>query len=302
MIITPAALAAAFVGFKKHFQDGQTSVEPMYLKVASHVPSSTASNTYAWLGKVPGMREWLGDRQLNNLAAHGYSIINKDWESTISVGRNEIEDDQLGIYAPLMKELGHAAKLHPDQMVYPLLKSGFTDLCYDGQPFFDTEHPVNATADGTGAVTATSNMVEDAAYTGEAWYLMDASRAIKPIIFQQRKAPKFEQMTDSKDEKVFMSKEFRFGVDCRDNVGFAFWQMAYGAKAALTYDALWAAYTAMRSLTADGGAKLGIRPTILVVPVSLERAARRVIDREKLDNGESNELYKKFEIVVPDYL
>ena len=84
--------------------------------------------------------------------------------------------------------------------------------------------------------------------------------------------------------------------------GNAFWQMAYGAKAALTYDTLWAAYTAMRSLTADGGAKLGIRPTILVVPVSLERAARRVIDREKLDNGESNELYKKFEIVVPDYL
>lgn len=302
MIITPAALAAAFVGFKKHFQDGQTSVEPMYLKVASHVPSSTSSNTYAWLGKVPGMREWVGNRQLNNMAAHAYSILNKHWESTITVGRDEIEDDQLGIYAPMMKELGHAAKLHPDKMVFPLLKAGFDDLCFDGQPFFDTEHPVNATADGTGAVTATSNMLEDAAYTGEAWYLMDASRAIKPIIFQQRKAPKFEQMTDSKDEQVFMSNEYRFGVDCRDNVGFGFWQMAFGAKAALTYDTVWAAYASMRSLTADGGDKLGIRPTILVVPVSLEQAARRLIDREKLDNGESNELYKKFEIVVPDYL
>ena len=251
---------------------------------------------------MPGMREWIGDRQLNNMAAHGYSITNKHWESTVTVNRDHIEDDQLGIYAPMMQEIGHASKLHPDKMVYPLLKLGFADLCYDGQPFFDTEHPVNNTADGSGTDTLASNMMEDGAYTGEPWYLLDTSRAIKPIIFQQRKAPKFEQMTDGKDERVFTANEYRFGVDCRDNVGFGFWQMAFGAKAALTYDSLWTAYMSMRSLTADGGDKLGIRPTMLVVPVTVEKAARRLIEREFLENGQSNELYKKFEIVVPDYL
>lgn len=302
MIITPQAITNLFTGLKKHFQDGQSQAKPQYTKVATVVPSTTKSNTYGWLGKFPGLKKWIGDRDLKNMKAHSYSVTNEKFESSVVVSKDDIEDDEIGIYAPLAQEAGRASEVHPDELVFPLLKNGFVDTCYDGQPFFDDEHPVRENADGTGAVVATTNMLVDGAYTGEAWYLLDTTRAIKPLIFQQRKKPEFKQMTDSKDEAVFMRDEFRFGVDCRDNAGFGFWQMAFGAKADLTYDNLWAAYTAMRSFKADGGRPLGIRPVVLVVPVSLEQKAIRLIDREKLDNGESNELYKKFEIVVPDYL
>ncbi|CAA0097628.1 Uncharacterised protein [BD1-7 clade bacterium] len=302
MIITPAAIKSLFVGFKKNFQDGQQEAGPMYTHIATTVPSTTSANTYGWLGKVPSLREWVGDRVINDIKAHSYSITNKSWESTIGVDRDDIEDDEIGIYAPLFQEMGRAVEIHADELVYPLLNNGFTTLCYDGQPYFDDEHPVTAKADGTGTVAQVSNMLVDAGYTGPAWFLMDTTRAIKPIIFQQRKKPKFVQMVDEKDESVFMRKEFRFGVDCRDNVGVSFWQLAFGAKAELTYDNLWAAYTTMRGYTADGSRKLGVRPRTLVVPVALEKQARLLIERERLDNGESNELYKKFEIVVPDYL
>jgi len=302
MIITPQAITNLFTGLKKHFQDGQSQAKPQYTKVATVVPSTTKSNTYGWLGKFPGLKKWIGDRDLKNMKAHSYSVTNEKFESSVVVSKDDIEDDEIGIYAPLAQEAGRASEVHPDELVFPLLKAGFVDVCYDGQPFFDDEHPVHENTDGTGAVVATTNMLVDGAYTGEAWYLLDTTRAIKPLIFQQRKKPEFKQMTDAKDEAVFMRDEYRFGVDCRDNAGFGFWQMAFGAKADLTYENLWEAYTAMRSFKSDGGRPLGIRPVMLVVPVSLEQKAIKLIDREKLDNGESNELYKKFEIVVPDYL
>jgi len=302
MIITPQVIKNLFTALKKHFQDGQAEAEPQYMKVATVVPSTTKSNTYSWLGKFPKLQEWIGTRQLQNMQLHAYTLANKTFESTVVVDKEDIEDDEIGVYAPLAQEAGRAAMAHPDELVFDVLRKGFTELCYDGQPFFDDEHPVNDQADGEGADTPVSNMLVDGAYSGEAWYLLDTSRAIKPLIFQQRKKPMFTQMTDSKDESVFMQKQFRFGVDCRDNAGYGFWQMAFGAKTALTYDTLWTAYTTMRGYTADGGRKLGIRPMVLVVPTSLEQAALRIVNRERLNNGESNELYKKFEIVVPDYL
>lgn len=302
MIITPGAITALFTAFKANFQKAQEEAKPMYLEVATLVPSTSKSNTYGWLGKVPSLREWIGERVINSIKAFGYTITNKDWESTVSVDRNDIEDDEVGVYSPLFQEMGRAAAIHPDEIVFPLLRQGFTSLCFDGQNFFDGEHPVMENADGTGQNTPTSNMKVDAGYTGEPWYLLDTTRAIKPLIFQQRKKPVFTNMTKMDDESVFMSKEFRFGVDCRDEVGFSFWQMAYGIKADLSYDNLWEVYSAMRAFTADGGRKLGMRPKTLVVPTSLEKQAKRIVNRERLDNGESNELYQMFKIITPDYL
>src|SRR5690606_40739469 len=90
---------------------------------------------------------------------------------------------------------------------------------------------------------------------GTAWYLLDTSRAIKPLILQTRRAPNMVAMTKLDDEKVFMTDQFRFGVDCRRNVGFSFWQLAYGSRKALSADNLWAAIEAMRAFKADGGEK-----------------------------------------------
>ena len=103
------------------------------------------------------------------------------------------------------------------------------------------------------------------------------------------------------DEKVFTSKQFRFGVDCRDAVGFGFWQMAFGNKRTLNADNLWDSISKMRGFTADGGRKLGITPTVLVVPSSLEKVATRLLERE-IDSNSSNELKGRLTLLVADYL
>ncbi len=238
-IVTPALLKSLFTGYHTFFQKGLGMARPQYNKIATVIQSSTASNTYGWLGQWPGFREWVGDRVIKNMESHGYQILNKAFESTVGVKHTHIEDDNLGIYAPMMEEMGRATAVFPDELVFPLLKSGFHSECYDGQYFFDTDHPVNRQMDGQGEDISVSNVLIDASYTGEAWYLLDTSRALKPLIYQERKKPQFIRMTQEEDEAVFMRGEYRYGVDLRCNVGFGFWQMAYGVKAPLTLDNLW---------------------------------------------------------------
>jgi phage major head subunit gpT-like protein len=93
MIITPQAISNLFTGLKKHFQDGQSKAEPQYTKVATVVPSTTKSNTYGWLGKFPGLKKWIGDRDLKNMKAHSYSVTNEKFESSVVVSKDDIEDD-----------------------------------------------------------------------------------------------------------------------------------------------------------------------------------------------------------------
>ncbi|GAP66270.1 putative major head subunit [Mizugakiibacter sediminis] len=282
MIITPSSLTALFVAFRAEFQRAQADTPTDWQKIATEVPSTSKSNTYGWLGQFPQFREWVGDRVLKDLAAHGYSIDNKSFESSVAVDRDDIEDDNIGIYKPLFVEMGRAAKAHPDELVFALLKAGTSTLCYDGQNFFDTDHPVYPNADGTGVAVSVANADVDtvARPNNPTWYLLDVSRALKPVIFQKRRDYNLAAMTKQDDEAVFTSKKYRYGVDARVNVGFGFWQFAFASNQALDATGYAAARKAMQGYTADGGRPLGIRPNLLVVPPSLEGAARSLLVKD----------------------
>ena len=71
--------------------------------------------------------------------------------------------------------------------------------------------------------------VEPRLTSDTAWFLLDTSRPIKPLIYQQRKKAKFVSKTAETDDNVFMSKKFIYGADSRGNAGFGFWQMAVGS-------------------------------------------------------------------------
>ena len=108
MIITPETLKALFTGFKKNFQDGLQMADSQYAQIATVIPSSTASNTYGWLGQWPAFREWVGDRVVHALKAGQYSITNKEFEATVEVKRADVDDDNLGVYAKLRERMPKA--------------------------------------------------------------------------------------------------------------------------------------------------------------------------------------------------
>lgn len=283
MLINQANLRSLYTGFSTAFQGGFAGVAPLYNSVATTINSTTAENEYGWLGQMPGFREWIGDRVVKNVSNYGYTVRNRTFEQTISVKRDHIEDDNIGIYTPLFAELGRSAASFPDTLVFPFLASGFSTNCYDKQYFFDTDHPV---LDANGAETSVSNFQGG---SGTAWYLLDVSRALKPLIFQSRR--KFDNLIrkdQATDDNVFDRNEYVYGNDGRCNVGFGFWQMAYGSKQTLNAANYAAARAAMLSFKADGGTPLGIMPKLLVVPPSLEGAAKQILQSQLVNGGESN--------------
>lgn len=101
---------------------------------------------------------------------------------------------------------------------------------------------------------------------------------MRPIIYQERVKPVFTSLDRDSDENVFMKDEYVYGVRGRYNVGYGLWQLTFASKADLTPDNYEAARAAMMAFTGDGGRPLGIKPTTLIVPTSLEGAAMRLLN------------------------
>lgn len=296
MQINSTSLAAMYRGFKTTFQGAFDGAPSQLDKIAMTVPSTTSIEDYGWMGSIPGMREWVGDRVIHNLSMHTYAIRNKPFELTIGVDRDKIEDDQLGIFTPMMASMGYEARIHPDKLAYGLLAKGFETPCYDGQYFFDSDHPVIGE---DGAVVSVSNVQ---AGTGNPWFLIDASRPIKPVIYQDRKKPNFVALNREEDTNVFLRKEYLYGVDSRGNVGFSLWQLAFGSKAELTAANFELALAAMGGFTKDGGDPLGVQPTVLVVGASNLAAAKKIIEAQLINGGESNINYKAVDLLQVNWL
>lgn len=142
MVINPQTLRGIYVAFNTIFNKALTEAQPMYTEVATVVPSTTDSETYAWLGDIPDMRKWIGDREIQNITASSYTIKNEAYEETFGIDRDAVEDDKLGLYSVSVQMLAQTAAAHPDQLVFDLLASGFTKKCFDGQPFFSAAHKV----------------------------------------------------------------------------------------------------------------------------------------------------------------
>lgn len=297
LLVNKETIGNVFISLKTTFNNAFAAAPSVWQKIAMKVTSTTGQNDYAWLSKFPKMRKWIGDKVVKSLEAYKYTIVNDDFEATVEVDRNDIEDDNLGIYGPQAQMAGESAAQLPDEIVIGLANNGFTALCYDGQYFFDTDHPVagasvsnkgtkmlsNATLAAAEAsygaarvammgykdeegrplntrgnvllvppaleskalllMTAdklndnspnpykgTAEVVVDARLTSTtAWMLLDTTKAVKPFIYQERKAPVFVEQIDSNADDVFSRKKFKFGAEARAAGGYGFWQLAYAS-------------------------------------------------------------------------
>lgn len=284
MEISQANLVSLFTGFDVVFQRGFEKPPSYYEQIATVVRSTSRQSTYPWLGRTTRFREWLGERVIQALETHAYTIVNKNFEDTIAIDRNDIEDDTYGVYEPIIEQLGWDTKVHPDMLLFQMIKSAVSSpasvVGYDGQPFFSATHPVGLMGDSPASV---SNL--NSSGNGPWWFLIDASRAIRPFIFQLRREYAVTKMDMLTDEGVFNRREFRYGVDGRANTGVGLWQLAYASNQDLGNPANYGAVrAAMRSVTTDGGQPFGALSSrtgvYLLVPPALEEVGRQLLNSE----------------------
>ncbi|HHE9397218.1 Mu-like prophage major head subunit gpT family protein [Haemophilus influenzae] len=299
-------LKAIETQFKKDFAAGLGLIKPQWDLIAMKVSSNTKVNTYGFLGQFPKMVEWVNKRQRKVMQAQGTSIENKLYESTVGIARTDIEDDQVGLFRPMVQQAAQSAAELPDDLVFGLLKAGKTTLCYDGQNYFDTDHPVFDNVDGTGSSKEQrakskeqSNITTGTKTEAPMFYIFDTTNAIKPLIWQERTAPEIEtKFAPSKSDTVFNEDIYEWGVRARGAAGFGFWQLAHCVeKTELTAENIMDVIAKMQSLKGDGGKLLNIRPNVILVPPALEFKARQICEGE-LINGTTNILKGRLKVIV----
>lgn len=154
MELTPSNLNAMFTAYDVRWQSAYTSIDPWWDRFAMLAPSGTTQNTYAWMAKIPTLRKWLGERQAQNVQAYSYTIVNDDYELTMKLDRNTIEDDQFGLYNPVIDDMGQQSRKWPDYLVADLMMAGDGNLAntalaasqtigFDGVTYYNVAHPVD---------------------------------------------------------------------------------------------------------------------------------------------------------------
>lgn len=150
MAITPSDFSTQVEGLrttlKALFFEQFYGGEPLQSdRIVTTIPSTQPIVQLNWLGTVPQMRQWLGDRQPGSVSKHDFSVEVVDWEGTIEIDRNALEDDNLGLIRPKIAELADEAKQHIMRRTFAVLEAATAATCYDGKAFFATDHPIGQT-------------------------------------------------------------------------------------------------------------------------------------------------------------
>ncbi len=137
MKTTTTVMESLFTSFNTKLQDGfgrGEAAASRFLTYCMVLTSSTAMETYAWLAMLGSMRKWIGPRLADKAVKQAMIVVNDDYENTVRVNRNDIDDDKLGIYPVLFDQMGYDAKLLWPRLAVAAMVENANWL--DGNAFF----------------------------------------------------------------------------------------------------------------------------------------------------------------------
>lgn len=141
-----AALARVFQELRTDLFKALDAAPRMWPDIAMEVPSRSRSTLHAWLGTSATVREWVGKRIARHFGSRTWEVINKKYELTFEFERDQIDDDLEGLGAQAVmqaRDMGEKFARHEDKLIADTLEAGISAECYDGQFFFDTDHPID---------------------------------------------------------------------------------------------------------------------------------------------------------------
>jgi phage major head subunit gpT-like protein len=276
----PSQLTSALLSLKGAYMFGHRSAEEadLHKQVAAITPSDSSENIYSWFGDMPAMREWLGDRVVHKLDASEYRVKNRKFELTVEIDEDKVEDNKILNYTAQFQHVGRQVALQPNKLVFDVLSNGKTLLGYDELPLFSANHVVDG--------ATVSNYRTGAA---EPWILADLSSPIfRPVIYQPRRAPRFQRHDRPTDPTVFWKGKMVWGADRRDGAAPGLWQTALLSEEALNATNFATAYQQLAAFENDSGETLGVTPTHIITGPANWAAADALFNKTHLAGGETN--------------
>jgi len=141
MEITQGSLEAVFQGLKATFNESvQTAETADVERLMEVVPSSTDTEYYPVSTLLGDLEEVLDEVTITNIGRYVQGVPNRTFARIVQVKRNDIADDNVGVYRPGVRQLGRRAALYPLRLAVEALLSGFTDEWVDGEAVFSDSH------------------------------------------------------------------------------------------------------------------------------------------------------------------
>lgn len=294
---------ALFTTFQGVFKKSMDSASVPVNEVVTRVPSKSANNTYAWLLQLPSFKRWTGERTRKRVKTAAYVVDNEDWEMTIEIPKNSVDDDTVGVYQPIVESMANEAAGHDAEVLAEIISKGFTSegLCFDGQPFFSTAHPLEFNEKGVPVVGGEtfSNLMTDPDNPTAPYYVVACcSRAVRPFLIQDRSAPVLISRTALTDERVYEAKMFEFAIDKRQGAGYTLPQLAVASNLPLTKENFEKIRARILSMVgADGKKNMGLDVTHIIFGSDYVAAAEDLFTVPFNAAGATNKFYNKVKLL-----
>lgn len=94
-----------------------------------------------WLGSTPAFRKWEGERSAAGIEENSVTILNEDYEATLEFRRREVTQDKTTQVMTRVDEFAIRAAHHWASLMTDTLILGDSTDGYDGEFFFDDDHP-----------------------------------------------------------------------------------------------------------------------------------------------------------------
>lgn len=118
-------------------------------KVSTPLPVTSETLTLGWMGIMPKMRGWYGPRRVAFPNAETYTVTPIPYENTYGLDRFKFDDDQYGIYYPLLVDFAMNAARWQNFETRDLIEatglysSTARQASLDGLSHWNTAHPVD---------------------------------------------------------------------------------------------------------------------------------------------------------------
>ncbi|OQA84904.1 MAG: Mu-like prophage major head subunit gpT [bacterium ADurb.Bin236] len=133
---------------------------PKYSKICQTILGNGMDKLdLTWIHGAPAMRKHVGAKKHFTPIEVSAEYLADDWENTMDVHLRDLKFGRITRYEQLSKGIGYKGAAAPDLAVKAALLAGSATKCWDGQYFFDTDHPIKGgvqsntiTASGTSLV------------------------------------------------------------------------------------------------------------------------------------------------------
>jgi hypothetical protein len=138
----------------------------------------------------PGFSEWVGDRVVQNVKTGKFVVIARNFERTVGIPLDVIEDDDYGIYSD---QISIAAAMWPVQIAELIVEVLTANkLCFTGKAFIATDHKYGKNTINNKTTSALSVTTFDAAFAAVAGWKFANGKVCRTRFTHLYVGPKLE--------------------------------------------------------------------------------------------------------------